>query len=505
MMSPWNDSALATAASSRRRFLATGSMAALGTVVGTPGVSAEESAAESSAAAPLGPLIDARQLGAAGDGQTDDTEALQRAIRRAEQQGIGRVYLPGGVYVISDALTLPSDTYLVGAGAGRTTIQAAAGTLLPLYRPDPRTMDIRQRRSMVTTVTAGREDQRRIARSGLVDLTIDWNHCPTEGYGSSCVLIDRGDDCRLVGVTFTRCLPEDHPRRIDQMSGSAFRGECVMFSNSDRGLMDGCVLCDSGYRPLSVSYASQDITFQNGRIVATNPVWRHAFAEVHGDRMPRDDDYRRSQLKFINSSFFLHGGTAQDGICSHTGSLVIDNCDFHIFGGTEHFGYVIKPFDRSRRCHCSRSRFRCHGDYAETFRIFGSIGRPTNEDLVFSENMVDIRFAADSGRRVDGDGLVDLGVGQRRCRVSGNHFRIELQDSRPLAAIRIANGKNFTVSENLIDFVGQVASPQAIGVAIADSRLGTVAGNAVSGNFLQGLKLAGDSDTIALAGNRFEA
>ena len=62
--------------------------------------------------APL-PAVDtwanARQLGAVGDGATDDTAALQKAI--AEHR---TVYLPLGKYVVRDTLRLRTDTVLVG-------------------------------------------------------------------------------------------------------------------------------------------------------------------------------------------------------------------------------------------------------------------------------------------------------------------------------------------------------------------------------------------------------
>jgi sugar lactone lactonase YvrE len=53
--------------------------------------------------------VDARSLGAKGDGVTDDTAALRRAI--AEHRAI---YLPSGYYVISDTLLLKPDTVLIG-------------------------------------------------------------------------------------------------------------------------------------------------------------------------------------------------------------------------------------------------------------------------------------------------------------------------------------------------------------------------------------------------------
>src|ERR1017187_3173269 len=53
--------------------------------------------------------VDVHSLGVTGDGKTDDTAAIQRAI------GQHRVlYFPSGQYNVSDTLTLKPDTVLIG-------------------------------------------------------------------------------------------------------------------------------------------------------------------------------------------------------------------------------------------------------------------------------------------------------------------------------------------------------------------------------------------------------
>ncbi len=58
---------------------------------------------------PASTWIDVRTLGARGDGVTDDTDALRRAIA-----GHRALYFPSGTYVISDTLALKPDTVLIG-------------------------------------------------------------------------------------------------------------------------------------------------------------------------------------------------------------------------------------------------------------------------------------------------------------------------------------------------------------------------------------------------------
>jgi sugar lactone lactonase YvrE len=67
--------------------------------------------------------VNLRDLGAKGDGKTDDTAILQKAI--AEHRTI---YLPSGFYVVRDTLTLRPDTVLIGLHPGATQIILPDGT-----------------------------------------------------------------------------------------------------------------------------------------------------------------------------------------------------------------------------------------------------------------------------------------------------------------------------------------------------------------------------------------
>jgi hypothetical protein len=68
------------------------------------------------AQSPEGPL-DAREFGVTGDGTTDDTAALQRALDAAGQQGGGVVRLSRGVYHVAGHLNVPSGVALEGMWA----------------------------------------------------------------------------------------------------------------------------------------------------------------------------------------------------------------------------------------------------------------------------------------------------------------------------------------------------------------------------------------------------
>ena len=69
----------------------------------------------------------ARSFGAKGDGVSDDTAAIQKAIDSRRT-----VYLPLGIYVVNDTLRLKPDTVLIGLHPGLTQLRLPNGS--PLYQ-----------------------------------------------------------------------------------------------------------------------------------------------------------------------------------------------------------------------------------------------------------------------------------------------------------------------------------------------------------------------------------
>lgn len=72
-------------------------------------------------------FLNVRELGAAGDGRHDDTQALQAALDAAAEAGGGLVVLPAGVYS-SRTLTIRSRVHLAGVGPEATVLQLRDGT-----------------------------------------------------------------------------------------------------------------------------------------------------------------------------------------------------------------------------------------------------------------------------------------------------------------------------------------------------------------------------------------
>jgi hypothetical protein len=63
---------------------------------------------------PVSDYFNVRSFGAAGDGQTDDTAAFQKALDTAEKAGGGVVYAPRGNYFFAGSLNVPNAVTLAG-------------------------------------------------------------------------------------------------------------------------------------------------------------------------------------------------------------------------------------------------------------------------------------------------------------------------------------------------------------------------------------------------------
>jgi len=75
----------------------------------------KESAPMASPDPPSAGWIDVKKQGAKGDGKANDTEAIRRAIAKAEKEA-GTVYFPAGTYIVRGMLLLKRPIKLTGAG-----------------------------------------------------------------------------------------------------------------------------------------------------------------------------------------------------------------------------------------------------------------------------------------------------------------------------------------------------------------------------------------------------
>lgn len=74
-------------------------------------------------------VLSARSFGALGDGTSDDTGAIQRAIDAAAEKG-GRVYLPPGRYLVAGSLHVKVGVAVTGVYDAPMAIEPLTGTVI---------------------------------------------------------------------------------------------------------------------------------------------------------------------------------------------------------------------------------------------------------------------------------------------------------------------------------------------------------------------------------------
>jgi parallel beta-helix repeat protein len=74
-----------------------------------------------------GAVFNVRDYGAKGDGATDDTSAILSTVDAVNAAGGGSIYVPAGVYVVTQEIQLISNTQFYGDGIGATIITLPNG------------------------------------------------------------------------------------------------------------------------------------------------------------------------------------------------------------------------------------------------------------------------------------------------------------------------------------------------------------------------------------------
>ncbi|MBT2661347.1 glycoside hydrolase family 55 protein [Bacillus sp. ISL-45] len=194
--------------------------------------------------------VNMEDFGAIGDGKTDCTEAFRMALGK----GRVKIYIPEGVYIVRE-MKLPSFTYLVGAGKGKTVIK--------LHDSAPKS------RRLITNRNH-RTGNRNLYVKGL---TLDWNverlgkveKTSTWGNHSSCLLyanvkygwvkdvegVNPGLHCFDVSSPQYNYYGDGYRARggsefiwLDNLNGHGFGDDGITTHHSDNIFISNCHMSD---------------------------------------------------------------------------------------------------------------------------------------------------------------------------------------------------------------------------------------------------------------------
>jgi hypothetical protein len=236
------------------------------------------------------PCINVKMYGAVGDGEADDTEALQKAF---DDGAGGTVYIPTGVYKITKSLYISSNTIIEGDGEGSQIILGDGYTLdQKPWRNDNCTP------KYVVVVLATRENASNIT---LRNIRLTGNK--TQFVEERCLgiaLIDCSnclvENCISEYNNFKQKTQEEHVQSLGQCiailrsSNVTIRGgryeysgyECIGLEFATDCLVDG-VYSGYGWRcSLQLHRGCKNIKIVNNVIWNDSPVYASAALTMHG-------------------------------------------------------------------------------------------------------------------------------------------------------------------------------------------------------------------------------
>lgn len=217
-----------------------------------------------------------KDFGAKGDGVTDDTDAINRALfqlycREVNPQIRRSLFFPAGVYLITESIIIPPYATLYGEGIDNSIVQLQTSPdLSTLNSYVARTGDSLQQIG-VNIGNNGAITPRNVTVTNLAFQTLDPD--------ASVLLIDSAVDCQFQGVSFLGPLTTtDLTTDIDNTKGVDFNSTASLVCSQivfDKCLFSGttwAVNTEEQLNGITVSKSKFDTLYQGILLGTTAPV-----------------------------------------------------------------------------------------------------------------------------------------------------------------------------------------------------------------------------------------
>lgn len=208
--------------------------------------------------AKLDDFADVRDFGAVGDGETDDTEAINRALYqlycRDNNPLVRRtLYFPAGVYLVRETIIIPTYAKLVGEGANCSIIRLdTSADISSLSAYVARYGDSLQQTG-VNIGTNGATPPRNIEISSMSFESIEV---------TDVFLVDRAFQCWFDSVNFIGPLTGSITTALDDISGVRFNSSAGLITHNIT--FDKCRFEGLTYG-IATSVESESITVSNSK------------------------------------------------------------------------------------------------------------------------------------------------------------------------------------------------------------------------------------------------
>ena len=170
--------------------------------------------------------VNVRNEGVRGDGETDDTEALQKVF--TERSG-GVIYFPGGVYRISRTIRVPHAVSIVGDGGRATYLHSRITDGSPVLEIGHADFSERLRSVRIADLTVRGVEEGRLRSGGIrlhafYDSLVSGVRIETMGWGLEChrAISVQFDNLVVTGMRDGGGLPGDGVYLYGQSNGCLF-------------------------------------------------------------------------------------------------------------------------------------------------------------------------------------------------------------------------------------------------------------------------------------------
>jgi len=270
-------------------------------------------------------IVNVKDYGALGDGITDDITSIQTAMNVG-----GYIYFPAGTYLVSDKVKYVSNSYITGAGRGKTIIKLKNGT-------NPVGLGFLFQHNGVGGVPASGEYSENVL---IEHLSIDGNKANNTGIVSGITVSGTRNgalndveayNCSEVGIVVSSTFATDNINH-----GFNIGSNCYSYNNDAdgiqlaAGILVGCRSYDNTGGGIRVVATYATLTKQPYAVISACSAFRNTSHGIYADSQSGLDQFPAIVTgcsSFYNTqdgiAWVLEQGVISNNLVSHNGEAGI--------------------------------------------------------------------------------------------------------------------------------------------------------------------------------------